>query len=573
MSFALAADASVGTMAPPPDVSALLSPDSALLEEGKALYENGQMIAALGKFMTVLRKDPHNPEARQYLRMIVDIMRQNPSISASKMGKQEQAVVSNPVVQEEIRRMLQLRNRLTMDLKAITGVSIEVKGNVNQVWLDAALLFPDKSGGLKEQGIPALDRVSAWLKTYGQQPVIIHCYPEELQEPSTNGSLFLHRYSELFNFFVEEKHLPAQRFVSADLLKSTDGGKGRASVSAPSAPEDVSLSTGPSRVVIETIGSQSAMLDAMPSMNSTRALSQWLEDSIVPNRKVFNPEEGEWVNLDLAALTHAGLRTWNFTIVSADAKGSQPIYQLEGKGNLLKRLSWDGHDQKSGNFVLAGGYVARLTATNADGTIKTQEEILQVERTTRTESVLVDKPKPKTKHHAPKKVVKKSPPKSTAPANQSAAPAPVATAASAANAPAAVDDSDSLVGSKAVSTPPASAAPAAAEAPSTDGDSINAIWKQVIQFEPNQSDLKPTVKASLERIGKTLEVYPLQKVRITGFAMTSEPDAAALAQKRADVVRTILIDEYHVDKKRVISAGGKTIAGDSGSKVEMSITN
>ena len=58
------------------------------MEEGKALYENGQMIAALGKFMTVLRKDPHNSEARQYLRMIVDIMRQNPSITASKMGSQ-----------------------------------------------------------------------------------------------------------------------------------------------------------------------------------------------------------------------------------------------------------------------------------------------------------------------------------------------------------------------------------------------------------------------------------------------------------------------------------------------------
>src|SRR5438132_3365198 len=76
-----------------------LSPDSTTIEEGKALYENGQMIAALGKFMGVLRNDPHNPEARQYLRMIVDTMRQNPAISASKMGG-EQAVASNPAVEE-----------------------------------------------------------------------------------------------------------------------------------------------------------------------------------------------------------------------------------------------------------------------------------------------------------------------------------------------------------------------------------------------------------------------------------------------------------------------------------------
>src|SRR5205814_6936012 len=96
-----------------PGTNLALSPDATSLEEGKALYENGQLIAALGKFMGVLRSDPHNPEARQYLRLIVDTMRQNPAISSSKMG-QEQALAANPVVQEEIRRMLQLRSRLTL---------------------------------------------------------------------------------------------------------------------------------------------------------------------------------------------------------------------------------------------------------------------------------------------------------------------------------------------------------------------------------------------------------------------------------------------------------------------------
>ena len=147
-----------------PGTNLALSPDSTSLEEGKALYENGQLIAALGKFMGVLRSDPHNPEARQYLRLIVDTMRQNPSISASKLGH-EQAVVSNPAVQEEIRRMLQLRSRLTLDLKAIPSIQVDMDSKVNQVQIDSSLLFADKSGGLKEQGIPILDRVGAWLKT------------------------------------------------------------------------------------------------------------------------------------------------------------------------------------------------------------------------------------------------------------------------------------------------------------------------------------------------------------------------------------------------------------------------
>src|SRR5882724_2981252 len=350
------------TMQQPPaavsDVSNLaLSPDTTSIEEGKALYENGQLIAALGKFMGVLRNDPHNPIARQYLRLIVDTMRQNPSISSSKLG-QQQAVAANPVVEEEIRKMLQLRSRLTLDLKAIPSVNVDMTSNVNQVMIDTDLLFAENSGGLKEQGVPVLDRVAAWLKTYGQQPVIIHCYPEEMQNPATNGGLFIHRYSELFNFFVEEKKLPSQRFVSADLLKSGDN-------------TDVSLSTPTSRIVIETIGTQTAMLEAMPSMTSTKGMSQWVENAIMPSRNSFNPEEGEWVSLDLAALTRAGLRSWSFTIVPAEAKkNTSAVFQMDGKGNLLKRVSWDGHDQRGGSFVNAGTYLAKLVAMNSDGTIK-----------------------------------------------------------------------------------------------------------------------------------------------------------------------------------------------------------
>src|SRR5947207_2327819 len=60
--------------------------NDALLAEGKALYEDRQYIAALGKFMMVLRSDPHDPEARRYLRMVIDVMRQNPATFTSKPG-------------------------------------------------------------------------------------------------------------------------------------------------------------------------------------------------------------------------------------------------------------------------------------------------------------------------------------------------------------------------------------------------------------------------------------------------------------------------------------------------------
>ncbi len=592
-----AAEAAPGAAKPPssyPDSKLALSPDASSLEEGKALYENGQLIAALGKFMGVLRNDPHNPEARQYLRMIVDTMRQNPAISASKMG-QEQALATNPAVQEEIRRMLQLRSRLSLDLKAIPSVEVNIDKNVNQVIIKTSLLFADQSGGLKEQGVPVLDRVAAWLKTYGQQPVIIHCYPEEFAEPSTNGSLFLHRYSELFNFFVEEKKLAAQRFVSADLLKTGSEGAG----GEASAGSNVALSTDAARVVIETIGTQTAMLDSLPSMTSTKGMSQWLENSIMPNRRDFNPEDGEWVSLDLAALTRAGLRSWTFKILPAAPSNAQPIYQISGNANLLKRLSWDGHDQKTGDFVNAGSYIAKLVAVNSDGTIKTLQEILRVERTTKSEPpVLANKPKPKAKKNAiAKKPVAKAPkPVQIVQAKPAKVPSPPegegvdgGEKTAKANPPppsspsrgedkSGVVNSDSLIDTAPAEQPPAAPSPtpsSAETAPTIEDntDSAHTIWKQVIQFDANQSDLVPTVKSSLERIAKTLEVYPLQKVRITGFAAASEQHALELAKKRAEAVRSILVNDYSVDKKRVIVAGGKISASENGSKVEMSITN
>jgi len=555
-----------------PDPNLLTSPDASAIEEGKALYENGQLIAALGKFMAVLRNDPHNPDARQYLRLIIDTMRQNPSVTSSKIGTSGQAVTVNPAVQEEIRLMLQLRSRLMMDLGAIPGVQMNVQNNVNQIWIDTSLLFGDNSGGLREQGIPILDRTAAWLKTYGQQPAIIHCYPEELQAAGTNGSLFLHRYSELFNYFVEERKLSPQRFVSADLLKNSSsplvgedkGGGGSPLQNPPSQPsptrgEGVQVSSAASHIVIETIGAQSSMIEDMPSMAPGRLSSQWLEDSIVFSRKIFNPEEGEWVNLDLAALSRSGLREWNFTLTPVGGKSAQPVLLMSGKGNLLMRLGWDGHDQKTGNFVPAGNYTAKLVSTNSDGTIKSREDILQVDRTTQEEPpVLVEKPKAK-KHAKAKKP--KVTPTASSPADNRIASSPA------------------VAGRGSMDSPPTAAgndvnkSAAAAPISSDSGESVHTIWKQVIQFDPNQSEPMPTVKSSLERIGKTLEVYPLQKVRITGFAMASETDAATLARKRAEVVRSILVEEYHVDAKRVIVAGGKIAAGDNASRVEMSITN
>jgi outer membrane protein OmpA-like peptidoglycan-associated protein len=531
----------------------------AVLEQGKVLYANGQYKEALGKFMKVLRRDPQDPEARQYLRLVVDQIRQNGSSSApAPQGTNLEgtpvpytlSIPQQPVVlsDAEVRARVRQRQLLSFDLEAIPGVRILGDGKKAQVAIDSSLLFTDKTGGLREEGIPILDRVAAWLKTFGQQPIVIHCYPEEVQDANLNGSLFLHRYAQLYGFFVDERKLSATRFINTGLNKPADKNE----VAAPSpadADMDMALSTGTPRVVVVSLGG-GAVPEEDPNMGATR----WLEFGILSSHSFFNPEDGDWTSMDISALARKGVKTWSFSIFPAPPMGmpagkstAVPLLSLEGKGNVLRRVSWDGRNPKTGGLAAAGDYICKLTATDVDGSSKTDQISLKVQRK-------VAEPAVAEKSKAVKKTASK--PKSKSKPKPKLDVAPISTAS---------------VPKPAVPEPtPVAQAPASASESSDIEGSAHAIWKQVIQFDANESDLKPTLKASLERIGKTMEVYPLQKVRIMGFADSSENNAAGLAKQRADLVRQTLINEYQVDARRVIAAGGKV---GSASKVEISITN
>jgi len=494
------------------------------IEKGKALFESGQYMAALGEFMTVLRNEPTDLEARRYLRLVVDAMRQSPLGATGNLKASKQAAVADKAVQEQLRSLIRKRSILTLDLKAIPGVTVTLEDNLAQVAIDSGMLFATGSGGLKEGGIPVLDRVSAWLKTFGEQPIIVHLYPEELQDPSKNGGMFLRRYSEIYGFFVEERKIDPKRFVSADLLKND-------------ALPAVEISSTVPKVVIETFGSQTSLLENMPSVVPRHQISRWLEFSIEASKAMFSPSEGEWVNLDIAALTRTGLKDWSFVITPA--KGGTIALKLEGKENVLRRLSWDGRHEKGG-FMPAGAYRCLLKATDNDGKVMSREITIRIMNTGSL-------PLYATTPAASKQIArKKSPTKKTKKPTRTPAEPPTA------------------------ATP---SAPAADPAVSDEGGDSQAIWKQVIQFDAGSSEIQPSLKASLERIAKTLEVYPLQKVRIVGFAGAAEPDAETLARARAEAIRAALVNEYKVDPQRVMNAGGRTTPAPDSSKVELSITN
>src|SRR5262249_18148973 len=150
--------------------------------------------------------------------------------------------------------------------------------------------------------------------------------PEEFQDEQTGaGSLFLHRYAQLYGFFVDERKMPATRFINSETAKA-------------STPTDVELSTRNARIVIGSIGG------APLAEESVATIPRWLEFSILSSKTSFAPEDGDWASIDLAALTRKGLKSWNFKII--DLGSTKPVLFLEGKSNVLKRITWDGRDAK-----------------------------------------------------------------------------------------------------------------------------------------------------------------------------------------------------------------------------------
>lgn len=492
------------------------------MEKGKAFYETGQYMAALGEFMTILRRDPQNPEARQYLRLVVDAMRQT-APKSSVPGRSPAQITDS-----RLKETLQKRTMLTLDLRSIPGVEVSFKEGSAQAKVESSLLFQNQSGSLKEGGIPVLDRVNSWLRTFGDYPILLHLYPEERPDYADGGALFLRRYAELYSYFVDEKKVNPRRFVSADIVQN--------------AASDTLVDTSTPTVVFEVLSDKNEWMEGIPLPRL--AAQRWIEFSIYGPSSSFSPEEGEWLALDLSAISPRPIKSWQFVIAPTPAaKGGklpQSVFKQEGSGNLLRRITWDGRDSLSGRLVPAGSYTGRLTAVLANGQKDAREVALSVIRTGR---FAVEEPKPA------KPVTAAAPRKKSSPKKKKAEPKP-------APAPEPREPVEEPV------------EPEAAAAEESDPQSI---WKQKIEFETGSAAIAPTLKSTLERIAKTLEVYPLQKVRVIGHASTGEPQPDALARKRAAAVRSALLQEYGVSAERVMDGGVRTRPG--ASFVELSITN
>src|SRR4051812_14311107 len=80
-----------GASPAPLDASAAGPSTDTVLEQGKVLYANGQYLPALDKFMKVLRRNPRQPEAREYLKKVVEQLRNKPQSRMSGQGLSQES--------------------------------------------------------------------------------------------------------------------------------------------------------------------------------------------------------------------------------------------------------------------------------------------------------------------------------------------------------------------------------------------------------------------------------------------------------------------------------------------------
>lgn len=101
------------------------------------------------------------------------------------------------------------------------------------------------------------------------------------------------------------------------------------------------------------------------------------------------------------------------------------------------------------------------------------------------------------------------------------------------------------------------AAPAASKSPMYDEIAAKGhIATQGLMFDAG-GQLKPESTPTLAQIAAMLEAYPKLKIRIEGHTDNSgvPADNKALSEKRAQAVKAVLVEEYHIKANRVDAQG------------------
>lgn len=264
-----------------------------------------------------------------------------------------------------------------------------------------------------------------------------------------------------------------------------------------------------------------------------------------------------------------GLVSWEFKLLAPTADGEEmaPLQEVVGGGPVYHQIYWNGRQGYFGQALSPGRYECVLTATDAKNRQRTLHRWIQLlpsrddAQTTMASTRVLSEPDSELNNA----------PAARAPAADLGAGAkssePLLRAAPKSAPPKGrvrtKRGKRKLPGAKAVpdgagdARPPASTASSAAAAEgATEGGSApghekpSAVPYEIV-FLKDKHELTPEAEQTLSRLSETLSYYPLENLEITGYSQSSEVGAAALAQKRGQVVAGLLINKYKIDTKKI----------------------
>ena len=91
---------------------------------------------------------------------------------------------------------------------------------------------------------------------------------------------------------------------------------------------------------------------------------------------------------------------------------------------------------------------------------------------------------------------------------------------------------------------PAAPPPAAAKSSKPSGN-------YEVAFNKDSHQMTPEGEKVLAKVAETVAYYPLEHLKLVGFAQSAEPGGAALAERRAQLVAGLLINKYQVEPKKI----------------------
>ncbi|MDP3543832.1 MAG: OmpA family protein [Elusimicrobiota bacterium] len=314
----------------------------------------------------------------------------------------------------------------------------------------------------------------------------------------------------------------------------------------------------------------------------------------------FRPARGQGVIIEFSVSDPpAGLVSWKFQLLQPSRDGAElaPLQDVVGGGPVFHQIFWNGKQNYFGQTLPPGRYECVLTALDAKNRQRSLHRWIQVlDDGGASERLLAEQGASEGTKAEAVSAAEGTP---VAPAAAAAlAPSADLTGASAKPLVAGVKAAPRAVelaprsetprvkrqvvkrpvrgkkagkadkGRIARATQPKAAAPApqeeaadeAAAAPESK-PAKSAATKWALNFGKGTYQLTPDAERLLAAAAAAVPTHPLENLRVTGHSEAGEPDGAALADKRAKMVASILVNRYQVDSKRIYLTSDSSGAG------------